>query len=68
MCVWPLGWHILLEGLQQESPFKRALLAVKLAEEEEEAESCESVMFPSSTPRPCRHTVSKPTAQSLNCL
>lgn len=64
--MWPLGWHILLEGLQQESPFKRALLAVKLAEEEE-AESWESVMFPSSTPRPCRHTVSKPNTRALDC-
>lgn len=46
------------EGIQQELPCKRALFAVK-EPIEEEAESWKSVMFPSSTPRPCRHTVRK---------
>lgn len=50
------GRYVLLpEGIQQEFPFSRALSGV-LPPMEEEAESWESVMFPSSTPRPCRHT------------
>lgn len=56
--MWPLGWYVRLpEGIQQEFPFKRALLGVK-GPLEEDAESWKSVMFPSSIPRPCRHTVS----------
>jgi len=63
--VWQLGWYIRLpEGIQQEFPFKRALLGVK-APLEEEAESWKSAMFPSSTPRPCRHTEQSTTMKRL---
>lgn len=50
------GYARVPEGIQQESPFRRALSGV-LVPVEEEAESWARVTFPSSTPRPCRHTV-----------
>lgn len=48
---------------QQEFPSSRALSGV-LVPVEEEAESWEPVMFPSSTPRPCRHAVGRQTTQN----
>lgn len=58
--VWELcEFHVPVpEGIQQEFPFSRALSGV-LPPTEEEAESWELVTFPSSTPRPCRHTVGR---------
>lgn len=45
----------MLEGIQQEFPLSRAF-AGSCPAIDEEAESIESVMLPSSTPRPLTHT------------
>lgn len=59
------GRYVLVpEGIQQEFPFSRALSGV-LPPTEEEPESWESVTFPSSTPRPCRHTDGGQAPQNL---
>lgn len=52
------------DGIQQEFPFSRALSVVNELRDEE-AESWLLVMLPSSTPRPCKHTVGRRKVESL---